>query len=138
VRAVQCRSRQCASKIALTLYLLKPVIFAILSLFWLASGLAPLLDPQRPAENFVVLIGSGPALALTLFTCLVDIALGAGVLFRPWSFKALVGMIMVSLAYLAGATLLQPALWLDPLGPLVKVVPSLALTLTALAILEER
>ena len=42
------------------------------------------------------------------------------------------------LAYLAGATALEPALWLDPLGPLVKILPSLLLTLAALAILDER
>jgi hypothetical protein len=48
------------------------------------------------------------------------------------------GMIAVSLAYLGGGTLIEPALWLDPLGPLVKVLPSIMLTLAALAMLEER
>jgi hypothetical protein len=47
-------------------------------------------------------------------------------------------MIALSLAYLANATLLQPGLWLEPLGPLVKVFPSIVLALVALAILEER
>jgi len=35
-------------------------------------------------------------------------------------------------------TMLERALWLDPLGPLVKILPSLLLTLAALAILDER
>ena len=48
------------------------------------------------------------------------------------------GMLAVSFAYLAGASLLEPTLWLDPLGPLVKVLPSILLTLTALATLDER
>ena len=52
--------------------------------------------------------------------------------------SAVACMLIVSLAYLAGGTVLEPALWLDPLGPLVKVLPSLLLTLTALAILDER
>jgi hypothetical protein len=47
-------------------------------------------------------------------------------------------MLAVSFTYLAGASLLEPALWLDPLGPLVKVLPSILLTLTALATLDER
>jgi hypothetical protein len=37
-----------------------------------------------------------------------------------------------------GGTMLESALWLDPLGPLVKILPSLLLTLAALAILDER
>jgi hypothetical protein len=47
-------------------------------------------------------------------------------------------MIAVSLAYLAGGTVLEPSLWLDPLGPMVKVLPSILLTLATLATLEER
>ena len=81
---------------------------------------------------------AGAAMTLTLVTCLIHIALGAAVLVRPLSRRALLGMLFVSLAYLAGGTVLEPALWLDPLGPLVKVLPSLLLTLAALAILDER
>jgi len=71
-------------------------------------------------------------------TCLIDMALGAAVLFRPFARRAIIGMLAVSLVYLLGGTALEPALWLDPLGPLVKVLPSLLLTLAALAILDER
>lgn len=78
------------------------------------------------------------AIALTLATCLIDIGLGIAVLLRPLARKALVGMLLVSAAYLAGGSLLEPTLWLDPLGPLVKVLPSIALTLVALATLDER
>jgi hypothetical protein len=47
-------------------------------------------------------------------------------------------MIAVTAAYLLGGTLLTPALWLDPLGPLVKSIPAAVLALTALAVLEDR
>jgi hypothetical protein len=47
-------------------------------------------------------------------------------------------MVVTSLAYLTGACILEPVLWLDPLGSLVKVLPSIMLSLVALAILEER
>lgn len=121
------------------LYLLKPVIFGTLSLFWLLSG-AIALFRFGPSSQHLIETGASPAVAgvLTLLTSIADIALGVGVLFRTRAAVALKGMIGLSLAYLAVATVLTPALWADPLGPLVKVLPSMALALVALAILEER
>jgi len=120
------------------LYLLKPLVISGLSLFWLLSGLIPLLAPAQASAHFLPFMPAGAAMALTIITCLIDIALGAAVLVRPLARRALLGMLAVSLAYLAGATLLEPMLWLDPLGPLVKVLTSILLTLAALAILDER
>lgn len=119
------------------LYLLKAPVISGLSLFWL-SGLIPLLAPAQASVRFLPVMPAGAAMALTIITCLIDIALGAAVLVRPFARRALIGMLLVSLGYLAGGTVLEPALWLDPLGPLVKVLPSLLLTLAALAILDER
>ncbi len=120
------------------LYLLKPLMFLCLSAFWLASGLIPLIDPQRAAGHFAPFMGQTAALSLTFTTCLIDIALGLAVLYRPRTRLALCGMILVTMAYLAGSVVMEPALWLDPLGPMLKTVPSLVLTLAALAILDER
>lgn len=120
------------------LYLLKPLIFFCLSAFWLASGLIPLLDPSRASGHFSPFMGQTAAVALTLVTCLIDIALGLCVLYRPRTRLALGGMILVTLSYLAGSILMEPSLWLDPLGSMVKSAPSLVLTLAALAILDER
>ncbi len=120
------------------LYLLKPLIFFCLSAFWLVSGIVPLLDPSRAAGHFEPFMGQTAALVLTLVTCLMDIALGLAVLYRPKTRLALWGMIGVTFGYLAGSVVMEPALWLDPLGPMVKTVPSLVLTLAALAILDER
>jgi len=120
------------------LYLAKPLLFATLAIFWLLSGLVPLVDPVRAAAFLQPFMPAGVAMALTLATCALDIGLGLAVLFRPWSRKALIGMLLVSTAYLACGTLLAPALWLDPLGPFVKVLPSMVQALVALAILEER
>lgn len=119
-------------------YLLKPLVILCLSLFWLLSGLVPLLHINEAAAHFLPFMPQAPAVTLTLATCLIDIALGATVLLRPLARKALIGMLLVSAAYLAGGSLLEPGLWLDPLGPLVKVLPSIALTLVALATLDER
>ncbi|MBX5012068.1 SDR family oxidoreductase [Rhizobium lentis] len=120
------------------LYLLKPLVISGLSAFWLLSGLIPLLALQKASAHFLPFMPAAAAMALTLVTFLIDIALGAAVLVRPLAKRALLGMLAVSLAYLTGGTLLEPALWLDPLGPLVKVLPSILLTLTALATLDER
>ncbi|MBY5841342.1 SDR family oxidoreductase [Rhizobium leguminosarum] len=120
------------------LYLLKPLVISGLSVFWLLSGLIPLLTLEKTSAHFLPFMPQATATALTLATCLIDIALGAAVLLRPLAKSALLGMLAVSFAYLAGASLLEPALWLDPLGPLVKVLPSILLTLTALATLDER
>ncbi|RDL51051.1 hypothetical protein BLJAPNOD_02180 [Ensifer sp. M14] len=120
------------------LYLLKPLMIVGLSAFWLLSGLIPLLDLDAARQHFLRLMGEGPATALTLLTCLADIVLGLAVLARPWAKRALFGMLVLTAAYLASATLVEPELWVDPLGPLVKVLPSILLTLATLAILDER
>ena len=47
-------------------------------------------------------------------------------------------MLFVTLAYLVAGTILTPQLWLDPLGPLLKIVPILIATLFTLAIVDDR
>lgn len=119
------------------LYLLKSPIIVILSLFWLISGLAPFLTFEAARGHFAFLPDRLAGI-MVVATCLADIMLGLAVLFRPWARRALIGMLILTLVYLVAATFTEPALWLDPLGPLVKVVPSMLLTLAALAILDER
>ncbi|WP_406872122.1 SDR family oxidoreductase [Aminobacter sp. P9b] len=121
------------------LYLLKPLTFAALCLFWLLSGIVALLRFDASSAHLVS-AGAPAAIApaITLVTSLADIALGLGVAYRRYAGLALKGMIALSLAYLATATVLSSHLWTDPLGPLVKVLPSIVLALVALAILDER
>ncbi|MGZ8283029.1 MAG: DoxX-like family protein, partial [Allosphingosinicella sp.] len=69
---------------------------------------------------------------------LLDLAIGAGILFRRSAKPALLAAFTVSLLYLALGTWLEPTLWLDPLGPLMKIVPILVLNLLCLALLDER
>ncbi|RUU29241.1 SDR family oxidoreductase [Mesorhizobium sp. M6A.T.Ce.TU.016.01.1.1] len=119
------------------LYLLKSPIIIILALFWLISGLAPFLTFEA-AQSHLAFLPDRLAGIMVVATCLADIMLGLAVLFRPWARRALIGMLFLTLVYLVAATFTEPVLWLDPLGPLVKVVPSILLTLAALAILDER
>lgn len=120
------------------LFLLKPIIIGILSLFWLVSGIVPLFSAQSAKGHFSAFLPGPLADIALIVTCVTDVALGLAVLFRPWAKASLVGMFGLTLIYLAAATLTEPGLWLDPLGPLIKVLPSLLLTLVALAILDER
>jgi uncharacterized protein YbjT (DUF2867 family) len=120
-------------------WLAKPLVIATLSLFWIASGAVGLL--RLGAATEVLAQRGAPAAgasAAVLVGGLLDLVLGLAVLVRPLAGAALKGMILASFAYLAGASLLAPDLWLDPLGPLVKVAPALVLALVGLVLLEDR
>jgi hypothetical protein len=69
---------------------------------------------------------------------LLDMALGVLVLVRSGMTLAALGMVATSLLYLVLGSLFAPDLWLDPLGPYLKVLPGIVLALVALAIAEER
>ncbi|QKD04167.1 SDR family oxidoreductase [Mesorhizobium loti] len=121
------------------LWLLKPAVFGILSLFWLVSGIVGFIR-QGAAADILVSHGLSPALALgaVIAGSLADIIVGAAIIVRSLARLALLGMLAITLAYLGTATVLAPDLWLDPLGAMVKAVPALCLALVALAILDER
>lgn len=121
------------------LYLLKPIIFGVLSLFWLLSGLIALARYDQSSAMLAAATGS-PMVAGTLIvvTSLADMLLACMVVVRRYARPALIGMMVLSVGYLAVATVLAPHLWADPLGPLVKVPPSIVLAAVALAILDER
>lgn len=120
------------------LYLLKPLIVVTLALLWIASGLVPFAAFEEARGHVAGFLPEPLPSFLTILACLADILLGFAVLFRPWTRRALLGMIGLSAVYLLAASVIEPALWVDPLGPLVKVLPSIPLELVALAILDER
>jgi uncharacterized protein YbjT (DUF2867 family) len=120
------------------LYLLKPLIVGGLALFWIASGLIA-LGPARGETLAVTRAAVGEwAFSTAVAASLLDIAVGTAIAFRRTARAGLHAAWIVSLGYLAGATLYLPRLWLDPLGALVKVLPILLLTWLALAILDDR
>lgn len=121
------------------LWLLKPLVIGVLALFW---GLSGVIGFARFGAAQTVLtergIDAGLAALAVAGGGLADIALGAGILVRRWVVPAACGMVAVTLAYLLGATLMTPDLWLDPLGPLVKTLPAAVLALVAIALAPER
>jgi uncharacterized protein YbjT (DUF2867 family) len=121
------------------LWLVFPLALLTLSVFWLVSGLVGLARLGAAADVLTSRgLPDGVAAVAVLGGVLADILLGLAILWRPWARRACLGMVAVSLAYLAGATALTPDLWADPLGPLVKVFPSIVLALVVLALLDER
>jgi hypothetical protein len=118
------------------LYLAMPLMVATLSVFWVLSGLIAMLGLPQATATLAGSVGS-PA-ALIIGASLADIGLGLAVLYRPWARWACWGMVVMTVVYLAGATLFLPHLWLDPLGPLLKPIPAMLLALVTPALLVER
>lgn len=121
------------------LYLMLPLAIGILSLFWIASGTIGFYA-LNDARHILVDRGMSPEAGtfLVIIGAVADIVLGTAVLVRRFSKYACLGMIAVSAGYLVSSLATAPDLWLDPLGPLVKVVPSIILTLFTLGILDDR
>jgi uncharacterized protein YbjT (DUF2867 family) len=121
------------------LYFVKPVVLATLAGFWAASGVFGLVQ-HAAAASLLTGAGLSPATAgaLVIGGGALDLVFAALVCFRPTARLGLQAMILVTFAYLAGASLWLPQLWSDPLGPLVKSVPAAILALAALAIRDER
>lgn len=119
--------------------LLMPLLVGTLFFFWLASGLVGLANIQTAAltlEN----VGWPHALAIAsvAFWAVVDIAVACAIIVRKTAKSACWAMILVSLIYLVASTLFTPHLWADPLGPLIKIFPSIALALVTRIALEIR
>lgn len=119
--------------------LMMPLVIGTLSLFWILSGLIGLTGLSAAAD-FLIRAGWSANTAGTsvVFWSLVDIALGLAVLLRSWALRACQVQVAVAAFYLIAATVVIPELWLDPLGPLVKVLPALMLSLIAIPMLENR
>jgi DoxX-like family len=68
----------------------------------------------------------------------MDMTIGCLIAFRRSCATGLLAGIVVSLGYMAGAALLTPDLWVEPLGALVKTGPAMVLMLVALLTLDNR
>lgn len=124
---------------AARVYLALPLAIASLSLFWLLSGLIGLI--QTPAA-MQILTTTGTSQTFAALSVIgggiADICLGGAILIRRHTRKAAVGMICLSAAYLLGAAMMTPALYADPLGPMVKVLPGMTLAALVALLLDDR
>lgn len=120
------------------LYLMRPVLRIVLAMMWLVSAGIGL---TLPSAQFLPLIQSAPMpdIALIAMARLGGVAdlLIAAALLRGWRPRMMAGVQAAMVAgYTLAFTVLAPALWLLPLGGLLKNLPILAL-IALLAILED-
>lgn len=122
------------------LYFLKPTAFACLAALFIVTGFICLGPGWR--EGMALLAPAGlpywAAATVVAGGALLDLVLGVALLARRTARITLVAMLALTIAYLLVATALDPALWADPLGRLLKTIPVMALMLFCLAVLDER
>lgn len=122
------------------LYLFRPLLRLVLAAMWLASGIIGLL---LPSAQFLPLIEGAPLsdtalIVLARLGGLADLAIAAALL-RGWRprLMAWVQAAMV-LGYTVAFSLLNPMLWLLPLGGVLKNLPILALIAVQSILEDER
>ena len=121
------------------LYILKPLMFAVLSAFWLATAIISLTIGYDLGVELMVVAGAG-ALAgpAVVAGALADFVIGALIAVRRTARWGLWGALALSGFYIVAGSILRPDLWAEPLGPFLKIFPIVVLHLVALAVLEER
>jgi len=121
------------------LYILKAATFVVLAAFWILTGLVTLGPGYAAGVHMLRDVGAGGyADPIAIAGAVADLAIGVGIAFRRTSRLALWAAFGLSAAYLAAGSLLAPQLWVEPLGPLSKIVPIMMLNVLALAIREDR
>jgi len=119
--------------------LLAPFMVLSLGLFWWASGVIGLVQVKQAALVLEKVGWSNDlAIAGVVFWAMVDMAIGTAFAIRQHSQAACWASAGVSVFYLLASTMTIPSLWMDPLGPLVKVVPVIVLSLVTSAALDTR
>ena len=118
--------------------LLFPLLLIVLSGFWIASGLIGFWRQDAAAELLAGSLPPAAAKASVLGGSAADLAIGLGLLVRPLTRPAAIAAILLSLCYLGGSIFFAPHLWADPLGPMVKAIPAMALALAVWAMAEAR
>lgn len=111
------------------LFFLAPAVRAVLVALWLASALLGLWQGEGQTRAVVAALGLPAALAapLQVGSSLLDLALAVLVARDGKARTATLAQLAVVAGYTVVIGLALPGLWLDPLGPLLKNLPILAL-----------
>lgn len=122
------------------LYILKPLVFAVLALFWISTGVIA-LGPGW-VDGMAVLregnVDESTASLVIVAGALADIVIGVAIAVRPLARYGLIAALVISVTYAIIGTVLVPRLWTDPLGPMLKIWPVMVLNVVALAIRDAR
>lgn len=122
------------------LFLLKALIVVVLAIFWCVSGLIAITVAYKDALDMMTRFGfpGGQSHAFVIVSSLTDICVGLLIAFRKTHRIGLLAGIVVAGGYMIGSAVLTPALWIEPLGALVKTGPAIVLMIVALAISDDR
>lgn len=122
------------------LYFVRPLAIAALGLFWIITGVVTLGPGFAAAKQHLVTAGfsEAPAWHGAFWGGWFDVIMGLALWVRPWTRTVSLAMVAATLGYLACATIWAPQLWLDPLGPWLKVVPMMVLCLFVAATDDRR
>ena len=104
------------------------------------SGLVALGPGRAAADGATRCAGVSPPRRCEhrVLECWLDVVLGLLLLVRRFTRPILVIMLVVSLSYLLTGTISRRSCGLIPLGPMVKIIPTLIAMLLTLAILDDR
>jgi uncharacterized protein YbjT (DUF2867 family) len=122
------------------MYFVKPILFAVLSLFWISTAFVSLGPGWGYGIGLMEEGGvEGTAAALTVIAgALSDLLIGIAIACRRTSRYGLYAAITISFLYACIGTILVPRLWADPLGPMLKIWPVMVAHFAALAVFEDR
>jgi hypothetical protein len=121
------------------LYFLKAVVFAVFSAFWLLTGIISLTIGYEVGVGYMEAAGAGALAGPSVVAgAIADIIIGLAIAWRRTARLGLYAALALSIFYIITGTILLPSLWADPLGPMLKIWPVMALNFVALAILEDR
>lgn len=121
------------------LYFLKPLTILVFAAYWIATGVIG-LSAARP-EAITILRGVGFGGSAPLWSDLghiYDLALGTLLLVPRLTRAVALVMAASCVFYLGMATAMTPALWADPLQPLLKVFPVILVALFVAALADRR
>lgn len=140
VQAVGARAATIQDKWFARLFLIKALMIASLVVFWTVSGFIALVVSYDAAADILRSHGFPPSLVapVTVLTSLMDMTIGGLIAFRRICAAGLIAGIVASVGYMAGAAILTPDLWIEPLGALVKTGPAIVLMGVALLTLDNR
>lgn len=112
------------------LYFVRPIAVVTLGLFWLLTGLITLGPGREEAAAILRDAGFGGWSApAAIWGAWLDVALGLALFARSWTARVALLMVLATVGYLIGGTLWLDQPWSDPMGPLLKVFPMMALAL---------
>jgi uncharacterized protein YbjT (DUF2867 family) len=139
-QAIGPRSATIQDKWFARLFLIKALVIASLSMFWIVSGFIALFVSYDAAAAILSSHAFPRQLVapVTILTSLMDMTIGVLITLRRTCAIGLIAGITASLGYMLGAAMLTPDLWVEPLGALVKTGPAIVLMLVALMILDNR